>query len=50
MPASTTPRLAQGDLCVAGREALYPYCESRGVGHRRCGKLVVAATPAQVET
>jgi L-2-hydroxyglutarate oxidase LhgO len=28
---------------------LYPYCEARGVGHRRCGKLVVAATPAQVE-
>jgi L-2-hydroxyglutarate oxidase LhgO len=37
-------------LCVAGREALYPYCEAHGVGHRRCGKLVVAATPAQVET
>ena len=36
-------------LCVAGRRLLYPYCESRGVGHRRCGKLVVAATPAQVE-
>ncbi len=37
-------------LCVAGRRLLYPYCESHGVGHRRCGKLVVAATPAQVET
>jgi len=36
-------------LCVAGRRLLYPYCEARGVGHRRCGKLVVAATPAQVE-
>jgi L-2-hydroxyglutarate oxidase LhgO len=36
-------------LCVAGRRLLYPYCESRGVGHRRCGKLVVAATPAQAE-
>ncbi len=37
-------------LCVAGRRLLYPYCDAHGVGHRRCGKLVVAATPAQVET
>ncbi len=37
-------------LCVAGRRLLYSYCEAHGVGHRRCGKLVVAATPAQVET
>ena len=36
-------------LCVAGRQALYPYCDAHGVGHRRCGKLVVAATPGQVE-
>ncbi|MEO7116537.1 MAG: NAD(P)/FAD-dependent oxidoreductase [Caldimonas sp.] len=37
-------------LCVAGRRLLYPYCEARGVGHRRCGKLVVAASKSQVET
>jgi L-2-hydroxyglutarate oxidase LhgO len=43
------PGSLKATLCVAGREALFPYCESRGVGHRRCGKLVVAATPAQVE-
>lgn len=29
-------------LCVRGRELLYPYCESRGVAHNRCGKLLVA--------
>src|SRR5688572_33383700 len=29
-------------LCVAGRHRLYPYCETRGVPHRRCGKLLVA--------
>jgi L-2-hydroxyglutarate oxidase LhgO len=45
-----TPGSLKATLCVAGREALYPYCESRGVGHRRCGKLVVAATSAQVES
>ncbi len=43
------PGSLKAQLCVAGRRLLYPYCESRGVGHRRCGKLVVAATPAQVE-
>jgi L-2-hydroxyglutarate oxidase LhgO len=40
----------KASLCVAGRRLLYPYCEAHGVGQRRCGKLVVAATPAQVET
>lgn len=33
--------------CVAGREALYAYCAAHGVEHRRCGKLVVATSPAQ---
>jgi len=32
----------KAELCVRGREALYAYCEKRGVGHRRLGKLVVA--------
>jgi L-2-hydroxyglutarate oxidase LhgO len=35
-------------LCVEGRQRLYAYCESRGVAHRRCGKLIVAATPADL--
>ena len=43
------PTSLKARLCVAGRRLLYPYCEARGVDHRRCGKLVVAATPAQVE-
>jgi len=36
----------QGSLkarwCVDSRERLYAYCAARGIGHRRCGKLVVA--------
>lgn len=34
----------KAELCVAGRRALYRYCEERGVPHSRCGKLVVAAS------
>jgi L-2-hydroxyglutarate oxidase LhgO len=45
-----SPGSLKARLCVAGRELLYPYCESRGVPHRRCGKLVVATSVAQVDT
>jgi L-2-hydroxyglutarate oxidase LhgO len=34
-------------LCVTGRELLYRYCESHGVEHRRCGKLLVATNEPQ---
>lgn len=29
-------------LCVRGRDMLYRYCEERGIGHQRCGKIIVA--------
>jgi L-2-hydroxyglutarate oxidase LhgO len=35
-------------LCVAGRDRLYAYCNERGVPHRRCGKLIVATSEAQL--
>lgn len=35
--------------CVAGARMLYALCESHGVGHRRCGKLIVAATEAEAD-
>ncbi|MCF8150324.1 MAG: NAD(P)/FAD-dependent oxidoreductase [Burkholderiaceae bacterium] len=34
-------------LCVAGRQMLYAYCAERGIGHRRCGKLIVATNDVQ---
>jgi L-2-hydroxyglutarate oxidase LhgO len=34
-------------LCVAGRRKLYGYLAARGVAHRKCGKLIVAADAAE---
>ncbi len=35
-------------LCVQGKQMLYAYCAERGIGHRRCGKLIVATSETQV--
>lgn len=35
-------------LCVEGRDRLYEFCESHGVAHRRCGKLIVATDEAEI--
>jgi L-2-hydroxyglutarate oxidase LhgO len=35
-------------LCVDGRDRLYRYCDTHRVPHARCGKLVIAATAAEV--
>jgi L-2-hydroxyglutarate oxidase LhgO len=39
----------KGRLCVDGRERMYAYCESRGVPHVRCGKLIVGARDEAAE-
>ncbi len=36
-------------LCVAGKRMLYAYCEARGIGFRRCGKLIAATSPDEDE-
>src|SRR5580698_9436174 len=34
--------------CVRGRHMLYEFCASHGVGHNKCGKLVVATNEAEL--
>ncbi|MDP3702327.1 MAG: NAD(P)/FAD-dependent oxidoreductase [Hylemonella sp.] len=38
----------KAQLCVQGKQMLYDYCAERGIGHRRCGKLIVATSAQQV--
>ncbi len=38
----------KAQLCVEGRHLLYEFCEKRGVPHRRCGKLIVATSEAEL--
>lgn len=35
-------------LCVQGKTQLYNYCEERGIGFKRCGKLIVASSESQI--
>jgi L-2-hydroxyglutarate oxidase LhgO len=35
-------------LCVAGRRAMYRYCEENGIAHRRLGKLLVATRDDEI--
>ncbi|MBJ6137232.1 NAD(P)/FAD-dependent oxidoreductase [Marinobacter litoralis] len=34
-------------FCVRGRQLLYEYCASRKIGHRKCGKWIVATNDRQ---
>jgi len=45
---SYAPGSLRGRLCVAGKAALYAYCEARGIGHRRIGKLIVATEESEL--
>src|SRR3954470_3702354 len=34
-------------MCVAGKIALYRYCDEHGIPYRNCGKLIVATVPEE---
>lgn len=42
------PGSLKAQNCVAGREAMYKFCEEHGIAHERCGKLVVATTRSEI--
>jgi L-2-hydroxyglutarate oxidase LhgO len=42
------PGSLKARLCVRGRDLLYSYCERYGIGHQRCGKLIVATSERQL--
>jgi L-2-hydroxyglutarate oxidase len=34
--------------CVAGRQAMYRFCQEHGIAHERCGKIVVATQTSEL--
>lgn len=42
------PGSLKARLCVQGKAMLYDYCVKRGIGHSRCGKLLVATNAQQL--
>ncbi len=40
----------KAQLCVAGKQALYAYCEKKALPYRRVGKLIVAVTGDELDT
>jgi L-2-hydroxyglutarate oxidase LhgO len=44
-----TPGSLKAKFCVEGKQLLYEFCRSHGVGYRNCGKFIVATAADQVE-
>ncbi len=44
-----TPGSLKAQNCVSGRNEMYFFCETNGIKHERCGKIVVATHPKQIK-
>lgn len=42
------PGSAKASNCVEGREEMYRFCQEFGIGHERCGKVVVATQDSEL--
>lgn len=42
------PGSLKARLCVEGSRRMYEYCEHHSIPHERCGKLIVAVSPAEL--
>jgi L-2-hydroxyglutarate oxidase LhgO len=40
----------KAEMCVRGKALLYEYCQAMDVAHKRCGKIIVAVGPHQIDT
>jgi L-2-hydroxyglutarate oxidase len=42
------PGSLKAKLCFDGREAMFRFCEERGIKHERCGKVIVATRTEEI--
>ncbi len=43
------PGSLKARLCTEGREAMYDFCAEHNIAHERCGKVVVATKPEELD-